>query len=134
MLSVYTHTNLALSICLYIRTTYTHYVYTLRAHTNLAISIYIYTNLAVSVSLSFVCVCCKWVSLYEVATISRMLKNIGLFCKRDLQKRPIFCKETYIFKHPTHRSHPICICNLSNIGMQCIKMGVIIFVQGGEDP
>jgi len=42
-----------------------------------------------------------------VATISRMLKNIGLFCKRDLQKRPIFCKETYIFKHPTNRSHPI---------------------------
>jgi len=44
---------------------------------------------------------------YGVATISRMLKNIGLFCNRDLQKRPIFCKETYIFKHPTHRSHPI---------------------------
>ena len=44
---------------------------------------------------------------YGVATMSRMLKNIGLFCKRDLQKRPIFCKETYIFKHPTHRSHPI---------------------------
>ena len=39
--------------------------------------------------------------------MSRMLKNIGLFCKRALQKRPIFCKETYIFKHPTHRSHPI---------------------------
>ena len=47
---------------------------------------------------------------YGVATISRMLKNIGLFCKRDLQKRPIFCKETYIFKHPTHRSHPIVMC------------------------
>ena len=45
--------------------------------------------------------------VYGVATISRMLKNIGLFCKRDLQKRPIFCKETYIFKHPTNRSHPI---------------------------
>ena len=44
---------------------------------------------------------------YGVATISRMLKNISLFCKRDLQKRPIFCKETYIFKHPTHRSHPV---------------------------
>jgi len=44
-----------------------------------------------------------------VATISRMLKNIGLFCKRALQKRPIFCKETYIFKHPTNRSHPIFI-------------------------
>ena len=45
---------------------------------------------------------------YGVATISRMLKNIGLFCKRALQKRPVFCKETCIFKHPTHRSHPIC--------------------------
>jgi len=44
---------------------------------------------------------------YGVATISRLLKNIGLFFKRDLQKRPIFCKETYIFKHPTNRSHPI---------------------------
>ena len=43
---------------------------------------------------------------YGVATISRMLKNIGLFCKRALQKRPIFCKETCIFKHPTNRSHP----------------------------
>ena len=46
---------------------------------------------------------------YGVAKISRMLKNIGLFCKRALQKRPIFCKETYIFKHPTNRSHPISI-------------------------
>jgi len=48
-----------------------------------------------------------WILHYEVATISRMLKNIGLFCKRALQKRPVFCKETCIFKHPTHRSHPI---------------------------
>ena len=47
------------------------------------------------------------VAHYGVATISRMLKNIGLFCKRALQKRPVFCKETCIFKHPTHRSHPI---------------------------
>jgi len=36
-----------------------------------------------------------------------MLKIIGLFCKRALQKRPVFCKETCIFKHPTNRSHPI---------------------------
>jgi len=50
---------------------------------------------------------CSKEGAYGVATISRMLKNIGLFCKRALQKRPIFCKETYIFKHPTHRSHPI---------------------------
>ena len=62
----------------------------------------------------------EWVLLhdnyYGVATISRMLKNIGLFCKRDLQKRPIFCKETYIFKHPTHRSHPIFIFSQVDYG------------------
>jgi len=57
---------------------------------------------------SFIFVTCYLdVMRYGVATISRMLKNIGLFCKRALQKRPIFCKETYIFKHPTNRSHPI---------------------------
>ena len=42
-----------------------------------------------------------------MATISRLLKSIGLFCKRALQKRPIFSKETYNFKEPTNRSHPI---------------------------
>ena len=39
--------------------------------------------------------------MYGVATISRLLKNIGFF----LQKSP--AKETYIFKEPTKRSHPI---------------------------
>ena len=51
-----------------------------------------------------ICILPPW---YGVATISRMLKNKDLFCKRALQKRPVFCKETCIFKHPTHRSHPI---------------------------
>ena len=44
---------------------------------------------------------------YGVATISRLLKMIGLFCKRALQKRLRFSKETYNFKEPTNRSHPI---------------------------
>jgi len=50
---------------------------------------------------------------YGVATISRMLKNIGLFCKRDLQKRPIFCKETTIY----HAYVTICVnytCNTTS--------------------
>ena len=66
---------------------------------------------------------------YGVATISRMLKNIGLFCKRDLQKRPIFYKETYIFKHPTNRSHPI-ICPLLRVFTYiCVhKFGVYMCV------
>jgi len=44
---------------------------------------------------------------YGVASISRMLRNKGLFCKRALQKSPIFCKETYILKHPINGSHRI---------------------------
>jgi len=50
-----------------------------------------------------------------VASISRLLKIIGLFCKRALQKRPIFCKETYNFKEPTIRSHPPKRCPLIRI-------------------
>ena len=43
----------------------------------------------------------------EVATISRLPKNTGLFYKRALWKRPYSAKETYICKEPTNISHPI---------------------------
>jgi len=43
---------------------------------------------------------------YGVATISRLLEIIGLFCKRALKKRLYSAKETYNFKEPTNRSHP----------------------------
>jgi len=46
-------------------------------------------------------------SSYGVVTISRLLKIIGLFCKRALQKGRYSAKETYNFKEPTNRSHPI---------------------------
>jgi len=46
---------------------------------------------------------------YGVATTSRLLKIIGLFCKRALWKRRYSAKETYNFKEPTNRSHPIAI-------------------------
>ena len=42
-----------------------------------------------------------------VAVTSRLLKIIGLFCKRDLQKRRYSAKEAYNFKEPTNRSHPV---------------------------
>jgi len=42
---------------------------------------------------------------YGVATISRLLKTIGLFCKRDLLKRQYSAKETKNFKAPTHPIH-----------------------------
>jgi len=36
-------------------------------------------------------------------------KIIGLFCKRDLQKRRYSAKETYNWIDPTDRSHPVCV-------------------------
>jgi len=44
---------------------------------------------------------------YGVATISRLLKITGLFCKRALYKSLYSAKETYDFKEPTNRSHPM---------------------------
>jgi len=57
--------------------------------------------------------CCK---IYGVATTCRLLKIIGLFCKRALYKRWYSAKDTCNFKEPTNRSHPIlqrrdfCVC------------------------
>jgi len=44
---------------------------------------------------------------YGVATMSRMLKNTGLFAEYRSLLCISFAKETYIFKHPTNRSHPM---------------------------
>jgi len=46
-------------------------------------------------------------STYGVATISRLLKITGLFCRVSSLLYGSFAKETYTFKEPTHRSHPI---------------------------
>ena len=35
---------------------------------------------------------------YDVATIGRLPENIGLFCKRALQKRPMLCKRDLYFQ------------------------------------
>jgi len=42
-----------------------------------------------------------------VATINRLLKIIGLFCRISSLLLGSFAKATYIFKEPTNRSHPI---------------------------
>jgi len=46
-------------------------------------------------------------SCHGVTTISRLLKIMGLFCKRALSKRRYSTKETYDFKEPTNCSRPI---------------------------
>jgi len=44
---------------------------------------------------------------YGVATTCRLLKIIGLFCKRALLKRLYSARETCNFKERTSRSHPL---------------------------
>ena len=44
---------------------------------------------------------------YGVATISRLLKIIGLFCRILSRSQGSFAKETCNFKEPTNSSHPI---------------------------
>ena len=44
---------------------------------------------------------------YGVATISRLLKIIGVFCRISSLLYGSFAKETYSFKEPTNGSHPI---------------------------
>ena len=41
-----------------------------------------------------------------MATTSRLLQIIGLFCKRALQKRLYSAKETYNFKEPANDKPP----------------------------
>ena len=42
-----------------------------------------------------------------VATCSRLLKIVGVFCTISSLLQSSFAKETYDFKEPTNRSHPI---------------------------
>ena len=42
-----------------------------------------------------------------MATISRLLKIAGLFCRTSSLLQGSVAKETYNFKEPTNRSHPI---------------------------
>jgi len=75
--------------------------------------IHVYTYYLHDIHVIYVCTCNVHVYIlphitymYDVATISRLLKCIGLFCKRVLKKRPDSAKETYI-SHHMHMSHDI---------------------------
>ena len=68
--------------------------------------------------LQCVAVCCSYwdmwhplkdakIRWYWVATSSRLLPNIGLFCRTMSLVYCFLTKETYVFREPTNRSHPI---------------------------
>jgi len=50
---------------------------------------------------------CAVIYAYGVATISRLLKIIVLFCRKCPLLHGSFAKETYLVKEPTNRSHVI---------------------------
>jgi len=65
---------------------------------------------------------------YGVATGIRLLKIIGLFCKRALWKRRYSAKETCNFKEPTNRSHPIlCLIHMLDITHTKGTCAVVLF-------
>ena len=43
---------------------------------------------------------------YGVATMSRLLKILDLFCRKSSLLSGSFAQETYHLKEPTNRSHP----------------------------
>jgi len=51
---------------------------------------------------------CMFVT-YGVASVSKVDKMTGLFCKRALENRLYSAQKTYNFKEPTNRSHPISV-------------------------
>ena len=76
------------------------------------VCIYAFMNVGLSCGEYF----CVWY-WYRVSTISRLLKIIGLFCKRALEKRLYSAKETYNFKEPTNHSQPICMHIIVGVGV-----------------
>jgi len=78
--------------------------------------------------------------LYGLASISMLLKIIGLFCKRALQKRQYSANVNYNFKEPNNRSHPIHVYIRTHTYVrthifsvsQCV-VGFVSVVRGGFD-
>jgi len=62
--------------------------------------------------------CTEW--FCEVATMSRLLEIIGLFCRISSVLYGSFAKETYNFKEPTDRSHPIMVYFSRNYNEQWV--------------
>jgi len=56
--------------------------------------------------------------IYGVATLSRFLRIIGLFCRISSLLQGSFAKETYNLKEPTDRSHPIAHYTLHHEGKE----------------
>jgi len=114
------HTYMCICIYTYIYTYIYIYIYT---YTHIYLYIHIYINNELGLWLAFD---------YGLVTISRLLKIIGLFCKRAPSKRSHSAKETNDFKEPTNRSHPIVKCKviepMRRTNSICIYICMYIYV------
>jgi len=70
---------------------------------------YIYIGIFICIHMSSITTCkiTYEVAVYVVAATSRLHKIIGLFCRIQSLLQGSFAKETYNFKEPINRSHPI---------------------------
>jgi len=59
-----------------------------------------------------------------MATIRRLLKIIGLFVRISSLLSGSFAKETYNFKEPTNRSHPIVWCMYIYVCLHALSLSV----------
>ena len=100
---IHIHIHIHIHICIYAYT-YT-YIYT---HIYTHIFTYVHINVWHTYKQMYICIHNDVKTYkYGVATISRRLKIIGLFCKRAICKRQYLAKETCNSKEPTNRSQPI---------------------------
>jgi len=98
-------------VCIYVYIYIHIYIYTyICTHTYVHINIYICTYIYIHLYLydvsKYIRICLHTYT-YGVATISRLLRIMGLFCRIQSLLQGSFAKETYNFKEPTNRSHPI---------------------------
>ena len=73
------------------------------------------------------CVVCR----YEGATIRRLLKITGLFCRTQSLLHGSFAKESYNLFEPTNLSHPIRCIKVCELG--CVQQGVRVCVQATQN-
>ena len=61
-----------------------------------------------------------------MVSISRLLNIIGLFCRISSLSWGSFAEETYNFKEPTDRSHPITVGPDYYYGSTCASVNVLV--------
>jgi len=112
---LYTYIHVCVYTCTYVHIYICHiYVLTyICGNLYVCVYLYIYLFLCTQIYIDiFVCIeiymhICVYVSTYGVATISRFLLIIGLFCRIQALLSGSFAKENFNLKEPTNHIHPM---------------------------